>query len=141
MIEALLTLARSETRTQQVAKPGPIIPAEHIERLPEPFHRLDANRAAQHDGLGLGLSIVRAMADVHDATLAIRSQTTGGLDIQIRLPAHHAPRQRERNDTPTGRLGHPRAHEPLGNESSALGPPNDELLSAIMRSSQRAGPS
>jgi signal transduction histidine kinase len=42
---------------------------------------------AGHDGLGLGLSIVRAIADAHQATLRARALPDGGLDIQIRFPA------------------------------------------------------
>lgn len=74
----------------QVTNSGLIVPAEQIERLLEPFQRLDAERVAEPDGLGLGLSIVRAIADLHGASLTVRAQPAGGLDIHISFPPYGA---------------------------------------------------
>jgi signal transduction histidine kinase len=70
-----------------VANSGPVVAPAQLGRLFEPFQRLGADRTAGHDGLGLGLSIVRAIADAHQATLRARALPAGGLDIQIRFPA------------------------------------------------------
>jgi signal transduction histidine kinase len=55
--------------TLQVINTGPVIPAAEIDRLLQPFQRLTPERVADHNGLGLGLSIVAAIADAHHATL------------------------------------------------------------------------
>jgi signal transduction histidine kinase len=73
--------------TLRVTNTGPRIPASEIERLMQPFQRLDAERGGEHDGLGLGLSIVAAIARSHSATLNARPGTDGGLDIEVSFPA------------------------------------------------------
>jgi signal transduction histidine kinase len=68
-----------------VANTGPVIPASDVERLFQPFQRLTGERL-QHDsghGLGLGLTIVRAIAGAHNAELAARARPEGGLDIEV----------------------------------------------------------
>ena len=45
-----------------VTNTGPVIPPAEIDRLFQPFQRLDRRRAHHNDGHGLGLSIVRAIA-------------------------------------------------------------------------------
>ncbi len=49
----------------------------------EPFQRL----ASRDDGVGLGLAIVQAVADVHDATITARARINGGLKINVAFPA------------------------------------------------------
>ena len=50
-----------------------------MERLLEPFQRLGADRTAPSDGHhGLGLSIVRAVATAHEATLLAEARPEGG---------------------------------------------------------------
>jgi signal transduction histidine kinase len=68
-----------------VANTGPVIAPAEAGRLFEPFTRLGADRTSR-DGLGLGLSIVRAIADAHHARLRARSRRAGGLEIQVRFP-------------------------------------------------------
>jgi signal transduction histidine kinase len=70
------------------ANSGPVIPAAAVDQLLEPFKRLGAERTAHRDGvgLGLGLSIVKAIADAHHATLTIHPRPAGGLHIQVRFP-------------------------------------------------------
>lgn len=76
--------------TLAVTNSGPQVPADQVSRLLQPFQRLDAERAGQHDGLGLGLSIVAAIASAHDASLDAQPGPAGGLAIQISFPAHEA---------------------------------------------------
>jgi signal transduction histidine kinase len=68
-----------------VANSGPVIAAEEVERLLRPFHRLGADRVGHGDGLGLGLSIVAAIATAHGATLSVRPQAEGGLRAEVRF--------------------------------------------------------
>jgi signal transduction histidine kinase len=70
-----------------VANAGTTIPAGELERIFQPFQRLDAARTADARGLGLGLSIVKAIADAHNATITARPQPEGGLYIEVGFPA------------------------------------------------------
>ena len=65
---------------------GPVVPAEQIERLLQPFQRMSGERIGQ-GGLGLGLSIVSAIALAHQARLQVHARDEGGLDVQVRFPA------------------------------------------------------
>ena len=53
-----------------------------IDEIFEPFRRLDDERTATATGVGLGLSIVRAIADVHGAAIAVRPVDRGGLRVE-----------------------------------------------------------
>lgn len=66
-----------------VANSGPLIPATELERLFQPFQRLNASP----NGVGLGLAIVQAIADAHDATVTAQARTCGGLEIDVAFPA------------------------------------------------------
>lgn len=68
-----------------VANTGAPIPPERVDALFEPFQRLDrtAGRAGHH---GLGLSIVRAIAAAHDATINATPGPSGGLRIEVTFP-------------------------------------------------------
>jgi len=70
-----------------VGNTGPVVPATVVERLFEPFQRLGHNRTGHRDGVGLGLSIVRAIADAHNATVEVRPRRGGGLDIEVAFPS------------------------------------------------------
>ena len=70
----------------RISNTGPVIPADQVTRLLQPFQRQPATRPAGQDGLGLGLPIVAAIAKAHHATLNISPGPHGGLDIDIRFP-------------------------------------------------------
>lgn len=69
--------------TLTVANTGPHVPADQTWRLLEPFQRLDGRLGHDQDGLGLGLSIVAAIADAHDADLSVRPRSSGGLAVDV----------------------------------------------------------
>jgi signal transduction histidine kinase len=69
-----------------VSNTGPPVPAGELKRLFQPFQRLGAERIDHGDGLGLGLSIVAAIATSHGATLTPRAPRAGGLEIEISFP-------------------------------------------------------
>jgi signal transduction histidine kinase len=73
-----------------VTNTGPQIPPAELTRLFRPFQRLDAHRSSDADGLGLGLSIVDAVAQAHSATIAARPGSDGGLQIEVAFPASDA---------------------------------------------------
>jgi signal transduction histidine kinase len=70
----------------RVINTGPRIPADQIGRLLQPFQRLGGQRAGRHDGVGLGLSIVAAIAAAHGAALTARPGPEGGLDVEVTFP-------------------------------------------------------
>ncbi|WP_329081612.1 HAMP domain-containing sensor histidine kinase [Streptomyces niveus] len=70
----------------RVVNSGPVIPADRVETLLQPFQRYES-RAGGPDGLGLGLSIVEAIATAHGAQLTAAPGPEGGLDITVAFPA------------------------------------------------------
>jgi signal transduction histidine kinase len=74
-----------------VANTGPVIPPTHVERLFQPFQRLNPRRIHSNSGHGLGLSIVRAIATAHGATLTAHARPDGGLTIDVSFPPAATP--------------------------------------------------
>ncbi len=70
--------------TLAVRNTGPVIPPGEVDRLFEPFQRFGRERIGA-DGHGLGLAIVRAIADAHGAELTVRPRPEGGLDVEVRF--------------------------------------------------------
>ena len=69
-----------------IANTGPPVSAADLPRLLEPFQRLATDRTGHNKGLGLGLSIVQAIATAHNAQLDIRPGVEGGLATEVRFP-------------------------------------------------------
>jgi signal transduction histidine kinase len=69
-----------------VSNTGPLVPADEVDRLFQPFQRLGTQRLRQPSGHGLGLAIVSAVVSVHGATLTASARPAGGLDISISFP-------------------------------------------------------
>ncbi len=86
--------------TLTVTNTGPVVPPEEVERLLAPFQRLSGDRTSHRDGLGLGLSIVAAIAGAHDATLAVRARPEGGLEVDVHFAASVRPAPRELTGVP-----------------------------------------
>ena len=69
----------------EVTNTGPLVPRYEIPALFEPFHRLRGERVS--NGVGLGLSIVRAVAQAHGGGVHLASREGGGLQVTVTLPA------------------------------------------------------
>jgi len=69
-----------------VSDDGPGIPEESLERVFEPFYRLESSRGRETGGTGLGLSIARDIVQAHGGTLTLRNRSEGGLTAELRLP-------------------------------------------------------
>lgn len=69
-----------------VSDEGPGIPPPLLERVFEPFFRLEASRNRDMGGTGLGLSIARDVAQAHGGTLRLRNRSQGGLEAELCLP-------------------------------------------------------
>ena len=70
---------------------GPGIPPEMLERVFEPFFRLESSRNIDTGGVGLGLAIARDIAQAHGGSLALRNRAPHGLEAILRLPRMAAP--------------------------------------------------
>ena len=70
----------------QVENTGPTVPAYEVERLFEPFRRLNTDRIESAKGAGLGLSIVRSVVHAHRGSVYATPRPGGGLIVTVRLP-------------------------------------------------------
>jgi signal transduction histidine kinase len=82
----LATTTRGGKAVLTLANTGQVIRPDDLDRLYQPFQRLDPDRNGDQGGLGLGLSIVHAIAIAHGATIASHAQTGGGLTIAVTFP-------------------------------------------------------
>ena len=70
-----------------VADTGPGFRDDFLEAAFEPFSRADAGRSRNDGGAGLGLAIVRAIAESHGGSVVARNLPEGGALVELRLPA------------------------------------------------------
>jgi signal transduction histidine kinase len=63
---------------------GTPIPADELGRLFEPFEQI--HPPGPHAGLGLGLAVVKAIADAHDALVNAHARPDGGLQVEVAFP-------------------------------------------------------
>lgn len=69
-----------------VCDDGPGIPPEEIEKVFEPFYRVESSRNRDTGGSGLGLSIARDVAQAHGGSLVLENRAEGGLEARLTLP-------------------------------------------------------
>ncbi len=76
----------------RIANSGAVIAPELVEELFEPFRRGAGERlGSDGEGLGLGLSIVRAVAAAHGAQIEARDLPEGGLEFELRFSSATGP--------------------------------------------------
>jgi two-component system cell cycle sensor histidine kinase PleC len=73
---------------------GPGIPREKIDRIFQPFSQLDNRYDRQAGGTGLGLALVRGLADLHGGRAWIESEEGQGTRVFVVLPGLHAAKAR-----------------------------------------------
>ena len=78
------TATRNGHSFVEVVNDGEVLDPETLPRLLEPFQRSD--RSARGDGAGLGLSIVRSVAQAHGGSVALAVCPGGGLRATVTLP-------------------------------------------------------
>lgn len=76
----------AERLNVRVRDRGPGIPERDLERVFEPFYRLEGSRSRDTGGTGLGLSIARNIAQMHRGTLTLHNLEGGGLEAVLTLP-------------------------------------------------------
>ncbi len=77
---------RPDRLTLTIRDYGPGIPGAELERVFEPFYRLESSRSRDTGGTGLGLSIARNIARAHGGELVLRNHPTGGLEALLEVP-------------------------------------------------------
>lgn len=76
------TLQRGNGAVFEIANTGPHVAEDQIPTLFEPFGRAQ-QRLNSHDGVGLGLSIAKAIAQAHGASITAHSRPQGGLELSV----------------------------------------------------------
>jgi signal transduction histidine kinase len=69
-----------------IADDGPGIPEAELERVMEPYYRVESSRDRATGGTGLGLSIARDIAQGHGGQLTLRNRLEGGLEVIVSIP-------------------------------------------------------
>lgn len=77
---------QDEAGILQVDDDGEGIPPEHLARVFERFHRVDASRSRKTGGVGLGLAIARGLVAAHGGQIRIENRAGGGARVTIRIP-------------------------------------------------------
>jgi two-component system, OmpR family, heavy metal sensor histidine kinase CusS len=76
--------ANSEESKVAVSDNGCGIPAEHLSRIFDRFYRVDASRSSE--GTGLGLALVKSIADLHGGSVSVESEVGAGTTVTLHLP-------------------------------------------------------
>ena len=70
----------------EVTDQGPGVPDAHLARLGEPFFRGDPFRNQTDESFGLGLSLVKGIAEAHGGSFTVKNRSPRGLSVVIRCP-------------------------------------------------------
>jgi len=70
----------------RVSDSGPGVPGDALDKLFEPFYRLDEARGRQTGGVGLGLAITERAVRFHGGKVLALNRQPNGLTVEIRLP-------------------------------------------------------
>ncbi|KAF1857438.1 hypothetical protein Lal_00014291 [Lupinus albus] len=84
----LSALLEDGTPVIRVTDTGLGIPAEDLDRVMEPFARVESADRRGVEGAGLGLPLTKRLVELHGGTLALRSTLGVGTTVTVRLPAN-----------------------------------------------------
>jgi two-component system, OmpR family, sensor kinase len=70
----------------EVSDEGPGLPEDELDSVFRRFYRTDASRSRDNGGVGLGLSIVAAIAEAHHGTASASAAPSGGATFRVTLP-------------------------------------------------------
>jgi signal transduction histidine kinase len=70
---------------------GPGVPEAELERVFEPFYRLETSRSRDTGGVGLGLAVVRSIVTRHGGRVVLANRAGGGLRATVTLPKGTTP--------------------------------------------------
>jgi signal transduction histidine kinase len=80
------TAAEGPSALLFVENSGSILDPAEVGQLGRPFRRGGAERTGSDGGVGLGLSIVAAIAEAHNGTVELEARPQGGLRVAVKLP-------------------------------------------------------
>ena len=72
--------------TATVADDGPGIPAQEMEKVFQPFYRVERSRNRETGGVGLGLAVARSIARAHGGEVTLFNRPGGGLTATVDMP-------------------------------------------------------
>jgi two-component system, OmpR family, sensor kinase len=84
-------VATAGDATLEISDTGCGIPEEALPHIFDRFYRVDPARAHETGGVGLGLALVRKIADVHQARVEVRSKVGEGSTFRVSLPRVQVP--------------------------------------------------
>ncbi len=70
-----------------IANSGPSVSEDDIHKMFDRFERLQDGRLERADGHGLGMAIIRGIAEAHRGSISIAGRDEGGISLVLRLPA------------------------------------------------------
>jgi signal transduction histidine kinase len=82
----LHALAHAEGVELAVADTGVGIPAEALARIFDEFYQVDGSPVREYGGVGLGLALVKRLAELLGGSVAVESQVERGSRFSVRLP-------------------------------------------------------
>ncbi len=85
-VRATIVVDDGTALTLRVKDEGPGLPPEELERVFEPFYRVESSRNRDTGGTGLGLSIARDIAQAHGGSLVLHNLPGRGLEAVLTLP-------------------------------------------------------
>jgi signal transduction histidine kinase len=84
---ALIKIDDNDERLEiRIQDEGLGIPAAELERVFDPFYRLEGSRSRETGGTGLGLTIAKSIAEGHGGRLNLQNRNGGGLEARLTLP-------------------------------------------------------
>lgn len=87
--EVEVTIERiSDQAHVRIRDRGPGIEAAELERVFDPFYRIESSRSRKSGGTGLGLAIARNIAMQHRGDVSLTNRPEGGLEVLLVLPAN-----------------------------------------------------
>ncbi|MFC4933318.1 ATP-binding protein [Massilia sp. GCM10023247] len=73
----------------RVRDAGPGIPQAEMQRVFDPFYRVETSRSRESGGTGLGLTIARNIAEQHGGSITLANHPEGGLEVTLMLPEYY----------------------------------------------------
>jgi two-component system osmolarity sensor histidine kinase EnvZ len=85
----------------EVLDRGPGIPEDQLEPVFRPFHRVESSRSTTTGGSGLGLAVVRQLAQANGWKVSLENRPGGGLAARVELPLRREPAFRDVTTAPS----------------------------------------
>jgi two-component system sensor histidine kinase CpxA len=79
---------RSEEAVIRVSDSGSGVPDDALDKIFQPFYRIDDARVRSTGGAGLGLAITEQAVRLHGGSVSASNLAEGGLAVEIRIPLH-----------------------------------------------------